>query len=82
MIFSLRIWRINFFYKHVGHTVVIVLIAPLATLVDAIRIILSPADHVTQIVPAIVIPALLPTLATIVLPIIMRMEPLVRVTIS
>ena len=81
MIFSLRIWRINFFYKHVGHTVVIVLIAPLATLVDAIRIILSLVDHASQIVQATVIPAQLPTLVTVVPLIIIGTEVLVQVTI-
>jgi len=58
---------------------VIVLIAPLAIPADVIRIILSLVDHATQIVPAIVILARLPTLAMIVQTIISWMELLVQV---
>jgi len=60
---------------------VIVLTAPLAIPVDVIRIILSLVDHANQIVQATVIPAQLPTLAKIVLPIIIWTAQLAQVII-
>ena len=59
----------------------IVLTAPLAIPVDVIRIILSLVDHANQIVQATVIPAQLPTLAKIVLPIIIWTAQLAQVII-